>query len=296
MSRTVATPEVGGTGQATLQLAIDALANAGGAPSSGDVLTYNGTHWTKATPAGGGGGGGLGAFQSKNGTYSIQATDGILVADTGSAWSATLPAASAYAGKELLIEKTTSDFNALTVLRAGSDTIVDVSTGLTSTKLHTQGESIRLVSDGTATWYVINRKIPSRWLAYTPTFVGFGTVSGIDVVWRRVGDSIELGGKYILGTVTGVTATMSLPGTLAVDNSGKVANVRALGRVTRANSTGSELTFSAVGNDTTLKYGFIFNGTSAPSTQILGNVAGGAFTGDTHWISACVIPIDGWNG
>lgn len=46
----------GGTGQTSLQAAIDALASAGGAPSANQVLGYDGTHWVPSNSSGGGGG------------------------------------------------------------------------------------------------------------------------------------------------------------------------------------------------------------------------------------------------
>ncbi len=49
-------PAGGGTGQITIQAAIDALAAAGGVPAAGMVLTFNGTHWLPSAASGGGGG------------------------------------------------------------------------------------------------------------------------------------------------------------------------------------------------------------------------------------------------
>lgn len=48
------------------------------------------------------------------------------------------------------------------------------------------------------------------WVAYTPTFVGFGTVSNVFVYSKRVGDTLEVIGKVTVGTPTGVTASMTL--------------------------------------------------------------------------------------
>jgi hypothetical protein len=48
------------------------------------------------------------------------------------------------------------------------------------------------------------------WVAYTPTFTGFGTVSGISFFSRRVGGSLEIEGKFTSGTSTGTEARVTL--------------------------------------------------------------------------------------
>lgn len=48
------------------------------------------------------------------------------------------------------------------------------------------------------------------WVAYTPTFVGFGTVTNIAVYSRRVGMNLEVQGQFQAGTTTATTATMTL--------------------------------------------------------------------------------------
>lgn len=50
----------------------------------------------------------------------------------------------------------------------------------------------------------------TAWVAYTPTFTGFGTVSGVEFWSRRVGDSLEIRGKFVSGTSTAVTAQITL--------------------------------------------------------------------------------------
>ena len=48
------------------------------------------------------------------------------------------------------------------------------------------------------------------WVEYTPTFVGFGTVSDVTVFSRRNGDSLEIHGTFTSGVATAVPATMTL--------------------------------------------------------------------------------------
>ncbi len=49
------------------------------------------------------------------------------------------------------------------------------------------------------------------WAAYTPTFQGLGTVSNIEMEWRRVGETVEVRGKFLTGTVTASEVRVSLP-------------------------------------------------------------------------------------
>lgn len=69
----------------------------------------------------------------------------------------------------------------------------------------------------------------SDWVQYTPTFVGFGTVSGTQVFSRRVGDNLEVKGATTCGTTTATTASMTVgyngvSGNVVVDTSKVQAN------------------------------------------------------------------------
>lgn len=48
------------------------------------------------------------------------------------------------------------------------------------------------------------------WVAYTPTFTGFGTASAIFIESRRAGDTLHIRGKFTSGTSTAVEARMTL--------------------------------------------------------------------------------------
>ncbi|MFN3453433.1 MAG: hypothetical protein ACK41T_00635, partial [Pseudobdellovibrio sp.] len=49
------------------------------------------------------------------------------------------------------------------------------------------------------------------WQSYTPTITGFGTPTGLSAFWRRVGSNLEIRSTFTTGTVSGVTASISLP-------------------------------------------------------------------------------------
>lgn len=50
----------------------------------------------------------------------------------------------------------------------------------------------------------------SAWVAYTPTFVGFGTVTSINIQSRRNGPNLEILGSFVVGTPTAVTASFTI--------------------------------------------------------------------------------------
>lgn len=76
---------------------------------------------------------------------------------SGGAFAVTLPAANAQAGKTFFITKTDSGSNAVTISRAGSDTIA----GATSILLSQQYQFVQLVSDGTSTWMIRGQGVAS---------------------------------------------------------------------------------------------------------------------------------------
>jgi len=87
-------------------------------------------------------------------TYTVEADDTLILAATaGGAFTATLPAASSVKpGHVKEFKKTDSSANDFTVARAGSDTI----DGATSKVLGAQYDVLRIVSDGSSKWYVLN--------------------------------------------------------------------------------------------------------------------------------------------
>jgi hypothetical protein len=61
--------------------------------------------------------------------------------------------------------------------------------------------------------WVVNDFYPtnSNWVAYTPTFTGFGTVTVSYFRWKRDGDSIIIDGTFTPGTTTAVEAQITFP-------------------------------------------------------------------------------------
>lgn len=88
---------------------------------------------------------------TKSAAYTITSTDNVLLVDaSGAARTMTLPAASASSGKLFTVKKIDSTTNAVTIARAGSDTI----DGQTSYILTAQYQSVNVISNGTL-WYLV---------------------------------------------------------------------------------------------------------------------------------------------
>lgn len=73
----------------------------------------------------------------------------------------------------------------------------------------------------------LNTATITPWVSYTPTFTGFGTVAVQSFWWRRIGDSVEIQGKFTSGTSTGVEARITLPSINS--DATKVPAIRAVG-------------------------------------------------------------------
>lgn len=60
----------------------------------------------------------------------------------------------------------------------------------------------------------------TSWVAYTPTMAsGFGTVTHIQLFWRQVGDTLEVQGVWLNGTVAATQAYLELPAGKNIDYS-----------------------------------------------------------------------------
>ena len=82
--------------------------------------------------------------------------DKVIVLPSTGAQAVTLPAAADCAGRFLTFKKTTADAVAATLTRAGSDTIDGATTVAT---IDAANDTITIVSDGGAAWYIVAQKI-----------------------------------------------------------------------------------------------------------------------------------------
>jgi hypothetical protein len=147
-------------------------------------------------------------FVSKTADYTLTSSDsGITGSASGASFTLTLPSPASNVGKVYRIIRTDQTLgNSITV----------TGTGL-STKLMTQNESIEVSNDGT-NWMVLQRNIPQTWTSYTPTFGSLGTVTNINMRWRRDGSDILIKGWWTNGTTTTGNATFLLPSGLTIQS------------------------------------------------------------------------------
>lgn len=148
--------------------------------------------------------------QTKSADYTVVAADigSILsVSASGAARTITLPAAASSTGLVIGVKKSDSSTNTVTIDGNSSETI----DGATTLVLRQQHDCVVLICDGTG-WqvYSASRQIITPWVAYTPTITGFGTPSDVDIRSRRVGDFLEVSGRFASGTPTAVQAAITL--------------------------------------------------------------------------------------
>jgi len=134
------------------------------------------------------------------------------------------------------------------------------------------------------------------WVAYTPTFTGFGTVSGALIYSRRVGDSLEVKGVFTSGTPTATQAQITIGfagiNTNVSIDSGKLPSLTAVGSasVNIANSNFYSVGVTASGGNNYFTFGAQ---TSSTSSLVPGN--GNAVTGANNFSFFASVPIVGWS-
>jgi hypothetical protein len=130
------------------------------------------------------------------------------------------------------------------------------------------------------------------WTAYTPTTQGFGTISSVQMFYRRVGDSIEIQGKFVSGTPTSSEARVGLPSGLTAADTSKISSIRVCGHTatSETNQTQSVLIEPSV---TYVTFGREFwNNGFSPLTKANGDAF--VVNGDSFSLFASV-PILGWS-
>lgn len=218
-------------------------------------------------------------------TTTLTSSDDVVIADASSgALTLTLPSAASNTGKVLTLKKSGSDSTFNQVSISGT---VD---GLTTRKLSTQGESITIVSDGTS-WQIINRRIPSDWHSYTPTLTGFGTTSSEVFAWRRVGNNIEISGKFTAGTTTATEARATLPSGLTSDSS--LPAIHAVGHWWNGNPIVGP---GAVLIETSSSYVVFGSGSSGNNSYLKINGSAMFNTATTPTGFFASFPVSGWEG
>lgn len=135
----------------------------------------------------------------------------------------------------------------------------------------------------------------TSWVAYTPTFTGFGTASSVSFFSRRVGDTLEVRGLFAAGASTAVEArvTLGFNGT----NGGVTSDSGKLG--SGVNYAGTALLNVAspatVGVLIEPSVGYMTFGIQSATLAGLTKVTGSGFISGGQGIAfTASIPISGW--
>jgi len=219
--------------------------------------------------------------------YALTSSFDLITADSsGGAITIDLPAANTVTGIVFTVKKISTDFTAITIDPNGAETIEDEST----TTVNTYGESVRFVSNGSE-YFILDRKIPSTWTSYTPTFTGFGTASGVSFYYSRDGANLKVSGVFTSGTSTATEAQISLPSGLTIASfPSAISNAGMAGKSVSGTATFYVL---KTGGDSFVNIGYV----NAAGAIILFARNANTFldSGETMSVDFSV-PISGWKG
>jgi hypothetical protein len=139
----------------------------------------------------------------------------------------------------------------------------------------------------------VHAKLASTdWQAYTPVFTAFGTVTSIDMQWRREGSEVKIRGKFLTGTHTGVEARISLPIVNAVQlvsaDISKIGSIQLLGLNARTDGA-TQVTICLIEPSTSY---FVF---SQSGQNMFTKANGTTFSSSNTYDVYFSCPIQGWS-
>jgi hypothetical protein len=85
------------------------------------------------------------------------------------------------------------------------------------------------------------------WTAYTPTLAGFTSPTSISCYYRRVGDSIEVQGRFVNGTPNATTVGIGLPTGMTIASTSKIpSGLTVVGTYARGITNATSTIFSVI--------------------------------------------------
>lgn len=127
------------------------------------------------------------------------------------------------------------------------------------------------------------------WTLYTPTTNGFGNIASVAVYWRRVGDSIQLRGRFTTGTTTAAEARVNFPTGLV--SASTISTVELAGTWGRGDTGAAYFTTLMEPSVSYVTFGFQTTGNDSITKQ---NGSAIVASGKVVTINASV-PIAGWS-
>ncbi len=128
------------------------------------------------------------------------------------------------------------------------------------------------------------------WQSYTPTFTGFGTVTSIQCLWRRVGGSVELDNKYTIGVGTATEARVSLPSGLVSADSTIIPTIKRAGSGTYSGA--STVNFGVLKEPSV---GYVTFGFNDGSNSGFAKYNGNSFSSSNTYSFLASVPVQGWS-
>lgn len=233
------------------------------------------------------------AVTTKTTTYTATTNDDVINLDsTSGAFTLTLYTPSGNTGKQLILTKTDSSTNAITI---GGFNLQGASRKLTS-----QYECISIYSDGT-NWNVKEHNNTTPWVTYVPTGSWTSNVT-YNGSWRRVGQNMELRARVLCsGAPTNANLTINLPTGYTIDTAklaegGLNAGYEIVGQAAGLDNAVQIYSGSVAYNTTTSVAVQVINasGTFATGATSFGNTTPFTFgASDSVTVSASV-PITDW--
>jgi hypothetical protein len=137
--------------------------------------------------------------------------------------------------------------------------------------------------------------VVSPWVAYTPTFTGFGTASSVSVFSRRNGDTLEIRGKFTSGTPTATEARIELgfngtSGSLTSDSAKLPTGTSLAGYGNRSGAVASQYNYLIEPSVGYLTIGLQDGSNSGQTKQNADQIAANGVS--LSFFAS--VPIDGW--
>lgn len=128
------------------------------------------------------------------------------------------------------------------------------------------------------------------WQSYTPTFTNAGTVTGIEFQYRRVGDNLQIKGKFTAGTPVAAEARVSLPAGLSAAGTDRIPTIQVSGQMYLASATNQFVVLQ----EPSVSYATfgLQNGSSNPLTKQNGTAV---FASGVVYSVRAETPILGWS-
>lgn len=245
------------------------------------------------------------SINSQTSGYTALTSDDVILASSA-AFTVTLYTAVGNAGKQLIIKKTDSSLTNIITIDGNASETID---GDTTTTLNTEGEAIRIVSDG-SNWQILERKIPSKANSYTMTIGGVtssptkATTPDLDsAYWWREGSKIRIrysyshtnntgsavgSGFYLFPLPSGVTANT----TINPANAGSLRAINIIGLGYSDNGSTRAYGYTKLYDSSNIVF---FTETTAGSANGVGSSHYTMVNATIYYYIEALVSVSGWS-